>query len=282
MSVTANSSTAPAASSTVASATESEAGGPAIRVAMPVSSRPPSAVQNAPGAAQSAVGGSDTVTAPDPSGCTRKLRCARSWSTRRMFRALPPSTSSALRIARLFMPCGAALNTNSSVNDVPPSCSAGTWSNRAVSGAGGSAGGAAAMDSASPPESVRPSPVQSVPGVSHVPPGFRMRPTLAAPEGAMVSSQRSLRPSTARTALSVPPLTVKVLSRMSSAVLLTASLSARRTVKAVSPSWLEGASSNAAVNGVASVAVAVPPGVTVTSVAVPTLLAPFRACTWNV
>ena len=68
-------------------------------------------VQNAPSAAQSALGGSDIVTGPQPSGRMVAMRCALSRATRRMRVVCPPVTCMALRIARLFIPAGASLNT---------------------------------------------------------------------------------------------------------------------------------------------------------------------------
>ena len=134
MSVTSNSRAAPGASRTLASATES-ATGPWIRAEIRFVSGSPASVQIALAAAQSVFGTSDTVTGPKPSGFTVTVRCAQLPSTRRDPIARPPVTSTAARIMTPLVSVNASLNTMWTLNFLP-SCSAGGFLNRAVSGGG--------------------------------------------------------------------------------------------------------------------------------------------------
>ena len=106
----------------------------------------------------------------------------------------------------------------------------------------------------SPVDSIRPSAVQSAPvSVQARSCGTRID-TGPVPAGSTVSSHRSLRPSTRRASLTVPPVTASAWSLMLRREILTSSLNAIRKVNAFDPSWLAGMSSNAAVRVSASAA----------------------------
>ena len=72
--------------------------------------------------------------------------------------------------------------------------------------------------------------------------------TVPLPEGASVSSHRSLRSSTIAAAVTVAPVTVSAWSRMSSGVISTSALNAIRNVNAVDPSCASGTDSKLAVS----------------------------------
>ena len=106
----------------------------------------------------------------------------------------------------------------------------------------------------SPVDSIRPSAVQSAPVSVQARSCSARIDTAPVPAGSTVSSHRSLRLSTRRASVTVPPLTVSAWSLMSCGEIVTSALNAIRNVNALDPSWLAGMSCSVAVRGSASVA----------------------------
>ena len=179
---------------------------------------------------------------------------------------VPPVMSMA-RLTAMFRapyqpgPAGGSLNRSSTLNSFSPSCSAGTSTNRAVSGAGPSSSvdavavlvpGCAATVSSSAVVSARPSAVHSAPAVPHLRSAMSTMPMFPVPSGVTVISHRSLRPSTRLAPVTLPPLTSNALSRTSPSLFAMSSLKLRRKVNAVTPSWSSGRPSKLAVSAAAS------------------------------
>ena len=156
-----------------------------------------------------------------------------------------------------------SLNAIRTENPRSPSCASGTDAKLAVSaGATGSTGPGAGpgTNSARPlATSAWPSAVHSAPASVHARPGGTRIDTAPLPDGASVSSHRSLRPSTRAASVTVAPLTASAWSRMSAGVISTSSLKATQTLKALEPSWLAGAPWKPAISGPVPVAGAVSP-----------------------
>ena len=167
----------------------------------------PSGVHTAPVAPQAGEGDSVTVTAPCEEGCTRTRQWSSRSSLRRSLVTEPPVTPSSARMC-LFEPFAtAALKLSSSQNSVCPSCSAGTDTNAAVSGGGPATVVVIAFESA------RPSAVHSAPVSAQLAAAANSTVTAPCPLGSTVTSHRSLRPSTRRALLAVPPVTDSASSR---------------------------------------------------------------------
>ena len=95
----------------------------------------PSCVHTAPAAPHAGDGDSVTVTASCEDGSTRTRQWSSRLSLRRTLVTEPPLTPSSARMC-LFEPCStAASKPSSSQNSVSPSCSPGTDTNAAASGA---------------------------------------------------------------------------------------------------------------------------------------------------
>ena len=105
--------------------------------------------------------------------------------------------------------------------------------NSAVSGSAVVAGAVATTSTALPVDRRRPAVVQTAPASAQSRPGGNTIPIAPAPDGVTVMLHRSARPSTCEAAVTVPPVTVSAWSRMSAALVATASLNAIRKVNAV-------------------------------------------------
>ena len=212
-----------------------------MRVASAVVNVRPSCVHTAPVAPHAGDGDSVTVTASCEDGSTRTRQWSSRSSLRRSFVTEPPLTPSSARMC-LFEPFAtAASKLSSSQNAVSPSCSAGTDTKLAASGAGACCpcGGPVTLAARSA-DNRRQSAVQIAPVCAHERFAGTTMDTVPVPDGSISKSHAE---ASELSTVTSRPLPISKLSRAVPFDTRTDSLNTTRPPKRVEPSCAAGNSS---------------------------------------